>query len=179
MNTTMKTLSTALFALFTAACDESAMPESADAVALRDGSIDPCERLSLDAVDAILAELDDAVALAEANAEAITGDVYPQATQLAIDYLGDAQEMLVTHRAWLVDNNVAIDSQIGSYNTHAVAREASYQAAHGHYWAAISAIYNHTAEARLASERGIVAQAAMTPLAADGLLCFTRISLGE
>jgi hypothetical protein len=176
MKTTNKTLSIALFLCFTG-CDDVA-PQAAD-VHARDAATDPCERLTLAGLDAIIDELDDAVALAEANAEAIVTDAYPAATQLAIDYLGDARDQLVSHRAWLTTSNIGITSTIGAYNTHAVAREAGYQASHGHYWAAISAIYNGKAEGELAAERGITAQLALAPLGADGLRCYMQAYLGD
>lgn len=178
MKTTITALCATLSILFTA-CDEPAAPTNAEPVLAREAGIDPCERLTPAALQAVIDELEDAVALAEANAEVIVSDAYPAATQLAIDELRQARDYMIAHRTWLNDTHIDMASAIAAYNLHCSGREAAYQAAHGHYWAAISAIYNHTEEGELAAERGIAAQLAVSQLAADGLQCYMRAYLGE
>lgn len=182
MRTTTKALCTvfcAVLCTFVAACDEPAAREAGDAVTAREGSIDPCEGLTPATLQATIDALEDAVALAEANAEAITNDAYPAATQLAITHLGQARDYMVELQAWLTTTNLEMTSAIAAYNTHCSGREAAHQAAHGYYWAGISAIYNSTTEGKLAAQRGRDAHLALAPLAADGMMCYMQAYLGE
>jgi hypothetical protein len=141
------------------------------------GVASPCSRLTPAAIQAAIDELQAALADAEQNLVAHNPAAYAAAGQEAVVQFTEARDKMVALQTWLDDIGAAtpfVSNLSAAYSVHWYAREAAGIVAYGEHWAAISAVYNTSDEARSAAEHGAVATDLLADIGADGMRCYVQ-----
>jgi hypothetical protein len=140
-------------------------------------AVNPCARLTPAAIQAAIDELQAGLDDAEQNLVAHNRSAYPGAGQEAVVHFTDARDKMVAVQTWLDDIGVAspfVSNVSAAYTLHWYAREAAGIVAYGEHWAAISAVYDTSDEARSAAEHGAVATSLLADIGANGMRCYVQ-----
>jgi hypothetical protein len=138
------------------------------------GATSPCALLTPPVLRQAIERIAAARAKAEANVAAhLPG--YPSAATQARDYLVEAQDKMLALEKWLTDNKVDkpfIANTTAAYNTHGYARETMGILYYAEHWAAISAVYNHSFDAKAAADISSEATGLLSNIGTHALACY-------
>ncbi|HET9959307.1 MAG TPA: hypothetical protein VFQ61_32680 [Polyangiaceae bacterium] len=141
-----------------------------------DEMTESCSPLTPAAISTLIATLEDSVAQANADcASFCEGGVYAAAAKTNLDGLNDALGQILGLQTWLVENGLDspyVTNASAAYGIHGVARETLYLLHHARHWATVSAVYHHSAAARLSIDLTTQAIHQLEALGEAGGLCY-------
>lgn len=137
----------------------------------------PCAGLTPATIQNAIDELQAALADAEQHVGAHDPSVYAAAGEEAVGRFTDARDKMVALQTWLEDSGLAspfVANVSAAYTVHWYARETAGIVAYGEHWAGISAVYDHSDEARSAAEHGAAATELLADIGANGMRCYIQ-----